>query len=318
MEGLYLLEAVASQAVATRRVEVKENSKTMEANAVSLRSVANWHSRLGHWHDEGYEVKKKQEDCDVCLKGKSTRKGFPKKSEGQSTQPLELRHSDVMGKCVKSLGGNQYVVTYVDDYSRFTTVYFLKHKSEVFNNFNDYKAKVENNKTGRKIMIQTDGVGEYISHEFSKFLSVNGIVRRKTVRDSPEQNGIAERVNLVFRNCVRCMLLESGLPMSFWAEGLNYMCKIKNLCPSRAINYQIPLALSDDREVTLKDYENFRPFGCKGIIHVAGSSKFAARGIEYIFVGFEDSVKGFKVWIPSQRKFVTVHDVSCVGVRELV
>jgi len=57
---------------------------------------------------------------------------------------LDLIHSDVRGKVgTQSLGGGEYFVTFVDDYTPFVWVYILKHKSEVFKKFRDWKAMVE-------------------------------------------------------------------------------------------------------------------------------------------------------------------------------
>jgi hypothetical protein len=328
-EGLYILELVKSKeeedeennyAAMITKAEVEGDDQTVKA--VALRSAVDWHARLGHWHDEGIkkipvlssQVKgKSSEKCDVCIIGKATKKGFPKQSERVTTQILELVHSDLMGKCVKSVGGSEYVLTFVDDFSRHLTIYFLKKKSEVFQKFKEYKAMVENNKSGYKIMaLQTDGGGEYISKEFDDFLRSNGISRRKTVKYSPQQNGVAERVNLILGNGVRCMLIESGLPVTFWAEAMNYMCHIKNLCPSRSINFDIPLSLWENREMKPSDYEKLKPFGCKAALYIDNNKggKFAPRAVEAVFVGTTEGVKGWKLWIPSERKFTTAHCVT--------
>jgi len=58
---------------------------------------------------------------------------------------LELVHSDVFGPLkVPSLGKFVYYVSFIDDFSRNTWIYFLKKKSEVFDRFKEFKALVEN------------------------------------------------------------------------------------------------------------------------------------------------------------------------------
>jgi transposase InsO family protein len=67
------------------------------------------------------------------------------------------------------LGGCEYYVTFIDDHSRKTWIYFLKTKSEVFKRFQEFKALVEN-QTRRKIkVLRSDNGGEYTSTEFKNF-----------------------------------------------------------------------------------------------------------------------------------------------------
>ena len=98
--------------------------------------------------------------------GKNIRKYFPQ-SEHKSKEPLDLVHSDVCGPMsVHSFSGYSYYVTFINDYSRKTWIYFLKAKSKVFERFREFKTLVEN-QTGKKIQVlRTDNGGEYTSNEF--------------------------------------------------------------------------------------------------------------------------------------------------------
>ena len=82
--------------------------------------------------------------CKGCEKWKNMRKPFPS-SDNKSKGILEMIHSDVCGPMpTTSINGYGYYLTFVDDYSRKTWIYFLKCKDEVFNKFKDFKALVEN------------------------------------------------------------------------------------------------------------------------------------------------------------------------------
>ena len=71
----------------------------------------------------------------------------------------------------------------------------LKQKSEVFKVFKQWKALVEN-QTGKKIKrLRTDNGMEFCSSEFDEFCRDEGIARHQTVRHTPQQNGVAERMN---------------------------------------------------------------------------------------------------------------------------
>ena len=87
-------------------------------------------------------------------------------------------HSDVFGPVpVPSFGKSLYYVSFIDDFSRRTWVYFLRQKYEVFSKFKDFKALVEN-QTNKKIkVLRIDNGGEFCSREFEKFCKQCGIVK---------------------------------------------------------------------------------------------------------------------------------------------
>jgi len=77
---------------------------------------------------------------------------------------------DIWGPAsISSIRGKQYFVTFIDDHSRKVWIYFLRHKSDVFEAFKKWKAMVEN-ETGLKIKkLRSDTGGEYEDNEFKKF-----------------------------------------------------------------------------------------------------------------------------------------------------
>ena len=115
-----------------------------------------WHQRLGHIGEKGLRIvhgKGMVEDMsnssldfdfyENCVYGKH-RVSFPFGSK-RAKQILELVHSDVFGPVkVPSLGKSMYYVSFIDDFSRNTWIYFLKKKSKVFDGFKEFKALVEN------------------------------------------------------------------------------------------------------------------------------------------------------------------------------
>jgi hypothetical protein len=133
--------------------------------------------------------------CRGCALGKNIKKPFPS-SENRSKEILDLIHSDVCGSMpVKSLGGSLYYVTFIDDLSRKTWMHLLKTKDEVFNKFQEFKAKMEN-LTDKKIKtLRFDNGGEYTSKELIAFCKAVEIRRELIVPHNPQQNGVAERKN---------------------------------------------------------------------------------------------------------------------------
>jgi hypothetical protein len=121
-----------------------------------------WHDRLGHpWHDHlGHPssviVQRVHSDnklafskestsdvvCDACQCGKSHQRPFPRYVSVSKT-PLELVFSDVWGPGPTSVGRNKFYVSFIDDYSKFTWIFLLKHEYEVFTKFHQFQQHVE-------------------------------------------------------------------------------------------------------------------------------------------------------------------------------
>ena len=124
--------------------------------------------------------------------------------------PLELVHSDVCGQ--KSLGGAEYFLTFMDDYTHYTWVYPLKTKDQAFE---EWQAEVENFKGLRVKTLRTDKGGEFTSKRFQVHLKSCGVRHELTIPKTPEQNGVAERLNHTLVEMTRAMLLDAKLPHKF-------------------------------------------------------------------------------------------------------
>jgi hypothetical protein len=85
-----------------------------------------------------------------------------------------------------SLIGCDYYLTFIDDQSRNTWIYFLKAKSEVFTRFQEFKSLVENH-IGKKIkVLQLDNGGKYASTDFVEFYTQERIIRQMTMPYKPQ------------------------------------------------------------------------------------------------------------------------------------
>lgn len=98
--------------------------------------------------------------CDACQKAKSHQLPYSK-SINVSRAPLDLICSDVWGSAPQSVGRNKYYVSFIDDYSRFTWIYLIKNKSDVFQVFVNFQQLVERLFNKKIITLQTDWGGEY-------------------------------------------------------------------------------------------------------------------------------------------------------------
>ena len=129
---------------------------------------------------------------------------------------LELVHNDVFGPVlVPSLGKSVYYVSFIDEFSRNTWIYFLRNKSEVFDIFKEFKALVENQTENKIKVLRTDNVGEFCKKEFEEFYKKCGIAWKKTNPYTPQQNRVAKRMNRTLMEKARSMLIGTGLGQEF-------------------------------------------------------------------------------------------------------
>ena len=186
-------------------------------------------------------------------------------------------------------------------------MYFLKHKNDVFLTFKQWKALVEK-QIGKHIKrLRTDNGLEFCGNEFNEFCKNEGIARHRTVRMTPQQNGVAERMNRTLLERARYMISNSGLTLDFWAEAIATACYIVNRSPCASINLKTP------EEVWLgtpADYSNLRIFGCTAYMHI-NEGKLEPRAKKCVFLGYASGVKGYRLWCPDPKspKFAISRDV---------
>ncbi|KAE8992242.1 Retrovirus-related Pol polyprotein from transposon TNT 1-94 [Phytophthora rubi] len=212
----------------------------------------------------------------------------------KSAGVLDLIHSDVMGPMqTKTPGGCTYAVTFIDDFSRHVTVYFMKKKTEVLEKFKMFKTDMEN-ATGLKIKRhRSDNGGEYTGRLFKEYLSKQGIRHEKTVPYTPQQNGLAERMNRSIVEMARCMLYHEGIDKKWWAEAVNTSAWMINRIPN-TVTVKTPYEIVYQKKPQLK---NLKVFGALGYGHMPDEKrrKLDAKAFKCRFLGYEDGVKGYRV-----------------------
>ena len=128
--------------------------------------------------------------CDACQQGKSHQLPFSESSRVVK-HPLELVFSDVWGPAQTSTSGHNYYISFVDAYSRFTWLYLLKRKSDVFDIFVQFQKHVERLLKHKIVHVQSDWGGEY--RNLNSFFQSLGIAHRLACPHTHQQNGSVER-----------------------------------------------------------------------------------------------------------------------------
>ena len=175
--------------------------------------------------------------------------------------PLELVHTYTCGPFRKRTPrGEEYLILFIDDFSRFVWLGLMKHKDESFKKFKAFKALAEN-ESGHKIKcLRSDRGGEFTSNEFFDFCEEHGIRREFSTARTPQQNGVVERMNRTVQQMARAMLDESGTPANFWGEAAHAAVVILNKKNVRLNSTQTPHELWNGKTPSVK---HFKIFGSK-------------------------------------------------------
>lgn len=88
-------------------------------------------------------IKKPEQKCSACCLRKLSRLSLSS-TKSVSSEPLQLVHVDVWGPSLTfSFNGEKYFVVFLDDFSKYSWIYPLKNKSEVFDVFVQFHLMVE-------------------------------------------------------------------------------------------------------------------------------------------------------------------------------
>ncbi|CAL5391000.1 unnamed protein product [Camellia sinensis] len=261
-----------------------------------------WHASLGHPSLHKMKlicnklklpqtVSSSSFPCKHCCMAKSHRLPFSL-STTSINKPLALIHSDVWGP-FHSASSIKYYVLFVDDFSKFTWLYPLHFKSEVFTKFIEFKAFVENQFTVKLQILRTDNGTEYLGLKFQEFLRTHGIDHQLSCPYTPPQNGVAERKHRHIIETTIALLQQSGVPLAYWFDTVATAVYLINRMPSSKLHNQSPFEMLFHQ---LPDYHFLKPFGCLCFpwLKPYAHHKLQPRSIACVFLGYIPSVKGYR------------------------
>jgi hypothetical protein len=280
-----------------------------------------WHRRFTHLHYKALPIVSKmvtglpeiqvdhEGTCKGCAQGKNMKNPFPS-SDNKAKGVLDIVHSDVCGPMsTTSLSGYVYYVSFIDDFSRKTWIYFLKSKGEVFSKFKEFKALVENLSERKIKILRSDNGGEFTSDDFKAFCREVGIKRELSTPYNPQQNGVAERKNRTIMEAVKAMIHDQDLPMHLWAEATRTVVYVQNKSPHRALGNKTPEEMFTGEK---PEVSHLQIFGCPVYVHVPKDkrSKLDPSGKKGVFVGYSETSKAYRVYIPGYRQIEISRDVT--------
>jgi hypothetical protein len=211
-----------------------------------------------------------------------------------ATSPLQRIHSDIFGSMlVKFFANNRYFITFIDKFTHFCCVYSLAFKSQAFETFKNFCARVELKFNAKITELHSDRGGEYMSTEFTQYLLTQGVFCQLTNAETPEQNGIAKRKNRTIIEGVCSMAADDDVPAFLWEELVKSAVYLQNQCSTRALSKATPYQKHFKHKPIVT---NLRVIGSSAQIWISKShrNKLESKSrLNTILVGYDDTSKGY-------------------------
>ncbi|KAJ4755031.1 hypothetical protein LUZ62_089436 [Rhynchospora pubera] len=273
-----------------------------------------WHYRLGHpaMHTTSKLLSlfdlpctsTKLDVCEHCAVAKCHKLPFSS-STTVTTAPLELIHADVWGPApVVTANGFKYFVLFVDDFSKFSWIFFLSSKAEVVTVFSSFKLQVENLFSTNIKILHTDG-----GTEFSPLTRLYPqVVHQLTCPHTPEQNGVVERKNRHILELALAVIDHACIPLELWDEIFaSIVFLINRLPPSHSSTATSPFEILFH---TPPNYLELRVLGsrCFPLTRPYNKHKLQPHSVPCVFLGYALSQKGYRCYHPATRRmYVSRH-----------
>ena len=180
---------------------------------------------------------------------------------------------------------------FVDDFSKYTWLFPLKNKSDVFNTFTEFHKKAERQFSQKIGAFQSDWGGEFQS--LNMYLKTSGIHHRVSCPYTPEQNGTAERKHRHLIETSLALLKQASLPPTFWDEAVTTASFLINRMPTPLLANQSPYEKLFQHS---PDYSFLKTFGCLCYPHLRAytSHKLNYWSEKCVFLGYSSMHLGYR------------------------
>ena len=285
-----------------------------------------WHHRLGHLNMRSVGSLRDfisvspssslatllSSPCHGCALGKIRRLPFDSESHVRADKPLERLYMDLKGPVnTVSLQGNRYALLVVDDNTRYQWSIYLPNKTAdtvrtaIDNLFQ--KLEIQHNQTIRSI--RTDRGSEFVNQDLSGLLALLQVDHTTAVPYSSASMGTVERRHQTLTNDATAMMVAAGLDKTYWQYADACATYIRNRVPTASNRDKAsPHELLFNERPTLT---HLKVFGCPAFARIPDQfrSKFDARAIPTLFVGYPSDSVGYLCFDPIRRREVRSRDV---------
>ena len=274
-----------------------------------------WHHRLGHPSDKvlqyisdthPYVCFKQNTVCDTCHYAKQHKLPFLH-SNNRSNNIFDMIHVDIWGPFASpSIHGHRFFLTVVDDHSRYTWIFLMRHKSETRTTLSNF-INLINNQFGIKIkVIRSDNGNEFAYHDlYNSF----GIIHQTSCIETPQQNYVVERKHQHIFNVTRSLIFQSKIPEIYWSFAVIHVVHLINRIPSIVLGKK---SLYELVYKELPDLQNLKVFGslCFACTIERNRSKRDLRLKKCVFLGYKSGTKGYIVLDINSREILVTRNIK--------
>ncbi|GJU95852.1 retrovirus-related pol polyprotein from transposon TNT 1-94 [Tanacetum coccineum] len=209
---------------------------------------------------------------------------------------LELLHMDLCGPMrVASINGKRYILVIVDDYSRYTWVYFLCSKDETLEIIKKFIAQAQLNYKAKVCKIRTDNGTKFKNTTLKAHYEKLGIMQQFSITRTPQQNGVVERRNRTLVEAARTMLIFSRLPEFLWAEAVATTCFTQNRSIIHTRYNKTPYELLRGRKPNIAYFHVFGSL-CYPTNDRDDLGKMKPKADIGVFIGYSETSTGFRIY----------------------
>lgn len=271
-----------------------------------------WHARLGHPGINSM-VRLDKEDlvngidvslapcdecptmCESCIQGKHVRPPFPVSSR-PAEKVLDRVHVDTVGPISPpALTGERFWVTVVDESSHMVASLTVKSKDVIPRALIDLLKYWQTDRGTTVKCVRSDRGSEFMNQQFKEFCVQQGTKMETSAPYTPQQNGLAERMNRTLKERTRTLLVHAAADPSLWKEALDTATLLYNVGPTTGR----PLTPTELFHGVKPDVSVLRTFGCVAHVHIPSGQRsvFGPKTIPGMFTGYSPQSKAYRVYV---------------------
>ncbi|GJS52012.1 putative ribonuclease H-like domain-containing protein [Tanacetum coccineum] len=234
--------------------------------------------------------------CSAYERGKSKKASHPPKLVPIDHSKLELLHMDLCGPIrVATINGKKYILVIVDDFSRYTWVYFLRSKDETLEIIKKFITQAQLNYKAKVCKIRTDNGTEFKNATLKSHCEKLGIMQQFSIAQTPQQNGLVERCNRALVEAARTMLIFFKLPEFLWAEAVATACFTQNRSIIHTRYNKTPYELLRGRKPNIAYFHVFGSL-CYPTNDRDDLGKMKPKADIGVFIGYSETSTGFRIY----------------------
>ncbi|GKB50680.1 retrovirus-related pol polyprotein from transposon TNT 1-94 [Tanacetum coccineum] len=283
-----------------------------------------WHKRLAHLNFKTINklakqnlvialpslVYSKDKPCSSCEKGNHHRASFKTKQTSSIKKCLRHLHMDLFRLVTpRSINHEKYTLVTVDEYSRYTWVYFLKKKSQALETIMSFIKRVENQNDIKVKQLRTDIGTKFRNSILVNFCDEKGISQNFSSPYTPKQNGVVERKNRTFIKAARTMLSGSVFSKQYWTEVVAITCYTQNISTIVKRHLKTPYEIFRKR---IPNINFLYVFGYPVYIHIHKDhlGKFDEKADDGYILGYSLVSKALKVFNTRRKQTKETYHIT--------